>query len=123
MSQTAAYFLNLCTLLYIAYIVAHTVFRIKVFHKFSLHKSNSSSASLCFTSINLARVSFPLCYNYEQITSMPESSFLQFFGVINIDEKYGFIFPIIMIVFALFNIFDVYDKIVGYLGYESYAFD
>ena len=54
---------------------------------------------------------------------MPKSVFLDFFGVINIDDKYGFIFPIIMLVFALFNLFDIYDKVVGYLGYESFAFD
>lgn len=118
-----AYFINLTLIIYVSYIITHTVFRIKVFHKFALHKNNSSSASLCFTCINLSRIAFPLCYNYSQITNMPKSAFLKFFGVISISEEFSFIFPIIMIVFALLNVFNVYSTILGYLGYESYAFD
>lgn len=66
---------NLLTI-YIAYIVTHTIFRIKIYKVFSLHKGHSMASSLIFTSINLARVSYPLCFNYLQITGMPKSSFL-----------------------------------------------
>jgi hypothetical protein len=68
-------------------------------------------------------VCYPLCFNYLQIISTPDSSFLNFFGEVTIPQEYGIIFPILMIVFALFNAFDIYDRVVGYLGLTSYAFD
>ena len=66
----AAYIMNVLLISYIAYIVGNTVFRVKVYKMFSLHKRHSSSSSLAFTAINLARVSFPLCYNYLQVTQI-----------------------------------------------------
>lgn len=119
----AAYILNCLLVFYIAYIVTHTVFRLKVYKMFSLHKRHSSSSSLAFTAINLARISFPLCYNYLQITDIKEAQFLVFFGDITFNTKYAFVFPVIMILFALFNILDVYDSIMGFFGVGMYAFD
>ena len=115
--------MNCVLMSYIVYIVTHTVFRVKLYKVFSLHKKHSTAASLLFTSINLSRVCYPLCYNYLQITDMPGSSFLNFFGDVSIPNKYAIIFPILMIIFALFNLFDIYDKIIGWLGLGSYAFD
>lgn len=119
----ASYVINCLLTFYIVYIVSHTVFRIKLYRIFALHKKHSTASSLAFTSINLARVSFPLCYNYFQITEITKSTFLEFFGKMNIPSKYAFIFPILMILFAVFNVLDIYDKIMGYLGLGSYAFD
>lgn len=122
-SSPAAYLMNCCLTLYIVYVATHTVFRIKLYRIFSLHKKNSSSSSLCFTCINLARISFPLCYNYLQITNMPKTEFLNFFGDINYGSKVAFLFPVLMIFFGVCNLLDIYDKIMGYLGLGSYAFD
>jgi hypothetical protein len=90
---------------------------------FSLHKKHSSSSSLTFTAINMARICYPLCFNYLQITHIQNVAFISFFGTMNIHEKIAFIFPIIMIVFGIFNLVDVYDTIMGYLGFGSLAFD
>lgn len=90
---------------------------------FSLHKKHSSSASLSFTAINLARISFPLCYNYTQITEIEHTEFLNFFGDINFNTKYAFVFPIVMIVLGVFNILDIYDTVLGYFGIGMYALD
>ena len=114
---------NVVLMSYIAYIVTHSIFRIKVYKIFMLYKGHSTASSLLFTAINLSRVCYPLCYNYEQITDMAESTFLNFFGNVTIPHQYSIIFPILMIIFGLFNIFDIYDKIAGYLGMASYAFD
>ena len=108
---------------YIAYIVVHSVFRIKVYKVFALYKGHSTASSLLFTAINLSRICYPLCYNYEQITDLPQSGFLDFFGNVTIPVQYSIIFPILMLVFAFFNIFDIYDRVAGYLGLASYAFD
>jgi hypothetical protein len=116
-------FLNTCLTTYIAYIVTHTIFRVKVYKVFALHRGHSSASSLLFTAINLARVSYPLCYNYLQITGSPQSAFLSFFGEVNLSPELMVVFPILMLVFAFFNLFDLYDKIMGYLGLGSYAFD
>ena len=125
MGSSGAFGLFLNTLLtaYIAYIVTHTIFRIKVYKVFALHRGHSSASSLLFTAINLARVSYPLCYNYLQITGLPRSAFLSFFGEVNLSPEVMVVFPILMLVFAVFNLFDLYDKIMGYLGLGSYAFD
>ena len=108
---------------YIAYLVTHSIFKIKVYKIFALYKGHSTASSLLFTSINLSRVCYPLCYNYEQITDFSPSGFLNFFGSVTIPQQYTIIFPILMIVFGLFNAFDIYDKVAGYLGMASYAFD
>lgn len=122
-SPATSLFVNTVMIGYVAYIVANTIFRIKVYKTFSLHKGHSTAASLIFTAINLSRVAYPLCYNYLQLTNMPSSSFLSFFGEVSLNQQYTIIFPIVMIVFGLFNLFDIYDKIMGYLGFGSYAFD
>lgn len=122
-ASPAAYVMNCFLTLYIAYIATHTVFRIKLYHVFSLHKKHSSSSSLIFTAINLARICYPLCYNYLQITHIENAGFLTFFGDINFNSKFVFVFPLLMILFGLFNLFDIYDTIMGYLGFGSIAFD
>ena len=119
----ASYIMNCLLTFYIVYIVSQTVFRIKLYKVFALHKKHSTASSLAFASINLARIAYPLCYNYLQITLMPQSSFLDFFGEVNLNSKYSFIFPLLMIIFGVFNLLDIYDKIMGYLGLSSYAFD
>lgn len=65
---------------YIAYVVTHTIFRVKIYKVYALHRGHSSASSLLFTAINLSRISYPLCYNYLQITNLPQSAFLSFFG-------------------------------------------
>lgn len=75
-----AYGFNVFLTGYMAYVVANSVFRIKVYKIFSLHKGHSTASSLLFTAINLSRVCYPLCFNYLQITNEPESAFLRFFG-------------------------------------------
>ena len=114
---------NILLMGYIAYIVTQSVFRIKVYKVFALYKGHSTASSLLFTAINLSRICYPLCYNYEQITDLPPSGFLNFFGNVTIPLQYSIIFPILMLIFALFNIFDIYDRVAGYLGLASYAFD
>ena len=75
-----AYFFNVALTIYVAYIVGNAIFRVKVYKIFALHKGHSSASSLLFTAINLSRVCYPLCFNYLQIISTPDSSFLNFFG-------------------------------------------
>lgn len=77
---------NVALTAYVAYMVASSIFRIKVYKVFVLFRGHSSASSLLFTSINLSRVCYPLCFNYLQITSMPRSAFIQFFGQMNISE-------------------------------------
>jgi hypothetical protein len=115
--------LNTLFAAYIAYVVVHTIFRVKVYKVYALHRGHSSASSLLFTAINLSRISYPLCYNYLQITNLPKASFLSFFGEINLGGKIAIVFPILMLIFGVCNLFDVYDKVMGYLGLGSYAFD
>lgn len=122
-ASPASYIMNFILTFYIAYIVTHTVFRIKLYKVYSLHKRHSSSSSLTFTAINLARICYPLCFNYLQITHIKNAAFINFFGQMSINYKFAFVFPIIMILFGIFNLVDVYDTIMGYLGLGSYAFD
>jgi hypothetical protein len=75
-----AYYFNVLLTAYVAYVVGNSIFRIKVYKIFALHKGHSSASSLLFTAINLSRVCYPLCFNYLQIIDSPNSSFLDFFG-------------------------------------------
>ena len=93
-----------------------------IFGLFNLHKRHSTAASMLFMAINLARISYPLCYNYLQITGMPEIAFLEFFGEIQIGEKNAYIFPILLIVFGVFNLLSIYDRVMGCLGLGRFAF-
>lgn len=122
-SAPVVYIMNSMLLLYIVYIITHSIFEMKVFGMYSLHPNHSTAASLLFTSVNLSRVSYPLCYNYLQITGMPKSAFLDFFGEISIGDRNTYLFPILLIVFALFNLFDIYDRIMTCFGLGNYAFN
>ena len=73
--------------------------------------------------MNMSRISYPLCYNYLQLTSIENTQFQQFLGDITIPSSIIYLFPILIIVFAVFNLFDIYDTVMGYLGLGSYAFD
>ncbi len=66
-----AYGFNVFLTVYITYVVVNSVFRIKVYKIFALHKGHSTASSLLFSAINLSRVCYPLCFNYLQITNMP----------------------------------------------------
>ncbi len=79
-SGIASYVLNVLLTAYVAHSVANSIFRIKVYKVFALHRGHSSASSLLFTAINLSRVCYPLCFNYLQIINTPPSSFLNFFG-------------------------------------------
>lgn len=83
-SGIAGLIVNTLLTVYVAYVMTHTIFRIKVYKIFSLHRGHSSASSLLFTAINLARVSYPLCFNYLQMTGLPRSAFLQFFGEVTL---------------------------------------
>lgn len=75
-----AYFFNLFLCIYIAQLVVSSVFRVKIYKIFALHRGHSTASSLLFSAINLSRICYPLCFNYSQITNLPDSSFLSFFG-------------------------------------------
>lgn len=122
-ASPASYVLNFFFISYIVFIVTHTVFRIKIYHVFSLHKKHSSSSSLIFSSINLARVCYPLCYNYLSMTHINHAGFLTFFGDMDLSTSVMWIFPMLMIVFGVFNLINIYDTIMGYLGLGTFDFD
>lgn len=116
------YCLNTALLLYVVYVVSHAVFEMKVFGLYSLHPRHSTAASLLFASVNLSRVSYPICYNYLQLTGLPRTAFLSFFGEVNLGEADAFIFPVLLLAFALFNVFDLYDRVMTCFGLGNYAF-
>ncbi len=122
-ASPAGFFCNIALCSFMVYVVASTVFRVKVYKVFALHRGASSASSLLFTCINLARVCYPLCYNYLLLIGKPPCEFLNFFGTVILSSKHTVIFPIIMVVFAMGNIFNVYGKVLGYLGLSAYAFD
>lgn len=68
--MSLAYFVNCVMMVYVVYVVTHTIFRVKIYRVFELHKGHSTAASLLFTSMNMSRISYPLCYNYLQLTSI-----------------------------------------------------
>ena len=68
--MSLAYLVNCILMIYVVYVVTHTIFRVKIYRVFELHKGHSTAASLLFTSINMSRISYPLCYNYLQLTSI-----------------------------------------------------
>jgi hypothetical protein len=122
-ASPASFALNCFLMAYIVYMATHTVFRIKLNRVYALHKKHSGASSLTFTATNLARVCYPLCFNYLQLTHIGSAAFISFFGTVTTDFQFAFVFPIIMIVFAFFNLIDVYGTIVGYLGLTSFALD
>lgn len=120
--SAVSYTLNTLFLLYMTYIITHSVFEMNVFGVFSLHKRHSTAGSMLFMSVNLARISYPLCYNYLQITGMPPIAFLDFFGDIHIGDEHVYIFPILLISFGVFNLLNIYDRLMGCLGLGRFAF-
>jgi hypothetical protein len=95
----------------------------KIFGLYSLHPHHSTSASLLFTSVNISRVSYPICYNYLQMTGLPKTAFLSFFGEISMGDRNVYVFPILLLAFALFNVVDLYDRIMTCFGLGNYGFN
>lgn len=123
LSGVSGLILNTFLVGYVAYVTTHTVFRVRLYKSYALHRGHSSGSSLLFTAINLARVSYPLCYNYLQMAALPPSAFLDFFGEVTLHHGITVIFPFLMLVFAALNIFDVFEKAMGCIGLSSFAFD
>lgn len=73
-----------------------------------------------FFSINFARVTAPISYNYLKILNVKSSAFEKIIGAMDdvpiLGSANTYFFPMILIMLILFNAFDVYTKILSSLG-------
>lgn len=102
-------------------------FNMKLSGFFGLYKDHQTDApSLLFSSINFARVSAPLCFNFLNMIKVHNTAFNKVMGEINIVPIFGSgftsVFPITLIILCLFNIYDVYGKFLSYLGLKQFQF-
>ncbi|EGR30759.1 lmbr1-like conserved region family protein, putative [Ichthyophthirius multifiliis] len=119
--------LVLIPLIYISICVYYGLFKVKIFGLFGLYKYHQTDApSLMFYSINFARVSAPISYNYLKILGLKNSCFEKIIGTMDevpiLGQANAYFFPMILIILILFNLFDVYKKILQALGLEQFDF-
>ncbi|CAD8058048.1 unnamed protein product [Paramecium sonneborni] len=119
----------LILLTYMMFCVYYGLFQLKISGLISFNKKHNTDApSLMFGSVNFGRVSFPLCYNFLQMTASLDKSnqFFNFFK--RLDEFSGFdsifriILPIMLIIMSLFNFFNIGDKVMRAIGLGQFAF-
>ncbi|KAL4503388.1 hypothetical protein ABPG72_000994 [Tetrahymena utriculariae] len=120
-------FLLLIPLLYITFCVYSSMFQVKLANLFGLYKYHQTDApSLMFFSINFARVSAPISYNYLKILGVKDSAFERIIGAMDdvpiLGSANTYFFPMILIMLILFNAFDVYSKILSSLGLKQFEF-
>jgi hypothetical protein len=75
---------------------------------------------------NFGRVSFPLCYNFIQLTQTNiETAFSDVIGDMNVVPIFGpsftVLLPLMLILMCFFNLFNLGGKLMGAVGLSSYA--
>ncbi|CAD8078221.1 unnamed protein product [Paramecium primaurelia] len=118
----------LLPLLYMMFCTYYGLFAMKISGLISFNKHHHTDApSLMFGSINFARVSFPLCFNFIQITDILEDQATSFSETVgNLAESlfvqsYKTILPLMLLIMCFFNLFNIGDKLMRTIGLGQYA--
>ncbi|CAD8176346.1 unnamed protein product [Paramecium pentaurelia] len=118
----------LLPLLYMMFCTYYGLFAMKISGLISFNKHHHTDApSLMFGSINFARVSFPLCFNFIQITDILEDQTTSFSETVgNLAESlfvqsYKTILPLMLLIMCFFNLFNIGDKLMRTIGLGQYA--
>lgn len=80
-----------------------------------------------FGSLNFARASAPICYNFLQILNVDKTAYESVMGPMDIVPFLGeanvYIYPLILVILSLVNLFDVYRPCLSELDMEDYNFN
>ncbi|CAD8049363.1 unnamed protein product [Paramecium primaurelia] len=119
----------LVLLTYMMFCVYYGLFSMKISGLISFNnKHNTDAPSLMFGSVNFGRVSFPLCYNFLQMTAQLDKSnqFFNFFKRLDefsvFDSTFTIILPLMLIIMSLCNFFNIGDRVMQAIGLGQFAF-
>lgn len=116
----------LIPLLYMSICVSSSIFKLTMFGPFALRGYRQShGAALVFNAQILARLQFPLGYNYLLMLKYVDSSqcaFSAFIGQMAVVPLFGTTFsvyaPLLIIALCVFTLFNIYPKIMNLLSME-----
>jgi len=121
---TRSQILCLIPLAYICTCVYSALFSMKVAGRYGLYKHHhTDAASLIFSTMNFARVSSPMVFNFLQMMKVQDTAFNHVMGNVNLAYNFTKYFPLLLIVLVFCNIFEIYGKTLAKLGLSRYRFN
>jgi len=116
----------LIPLLYMTICVSSSIFKLTMFGPFALRGYRQShGVALVFNAQILARLQFPLGYNYLLMLKYVDSSqcaFSAFIGQMAVVPLFGTSFsvyaPLLIIALCVFTVFNIYPKMMNFLGVQ-----
>lgn len=115
----------------LSYIILCTyfgLFNLKLSGWYGLYPNNhTDSSSLVWSSLILARLSAPLCYNFLLFLKIKKTVYSEVMGLIDllpfVGTQFTSFFPLLLIVFCFLNAFKIYGKVMSTLGMSQLSFE
>ena len=128
------HFLTLLQIIFLFYLCFYTIFKMKVSFLCQMYgNKQTDSNSVLFVCNMMARIGFPICINFSQITGLSDLIINQNYGTgtMKSDSKglkeaeqiyKGLIqfFPLILILLSLLNAFNIFSKIGDCMGFSTF---
>ena len=106
----------------------HGFFSVKLASWYELHKGHSDPVSMIWSGTMLARLIYPMSYNFITIMRAPNTNYAEVLTILDDFTILGdwmnrYFFPMVLIIFFLLNLFNLYSRIFKALGLTQFSFD
>ena len=115
-------------LLYSCLWTYYGLFRFNIFGVYRMQYNSSDAISLIYSATMLARLIYPLSYNFLYILNLRDTNFEEIMQILNsftllsgVIEKY--VFPVMIVVVWLWTLFRVVAWVLSLVGLSRYEFD
>ncbi|ORX88503.1 LMBR1-domain-containing protein [Basidiobolus meristosporus CBS 931.73] len=127
-TQGVLEWISFFTIAYMCICAYTSLFKLKIFNLYALvPNQNTNEGSLLFFGGYLCRLTYPLCYNYLNITHRRDTVFSKFMGIINLTPLLGEQFnnwvPLLILLPVLITLFNIHGRVLGAFSVGSYFED
>lgn len=104
------------------------LFSVKLASWYELYKGHSDPVSMIWSATILARLIYPMSYNFITIMKVRNTNYSQVLTIFEDFRVLGdgmnrYFFPIVLIVFFLMNLFNLWSRLFNACGLSQYSFD
>ena len=128
------HFITLLQIIFLFYLCFYTIFKMKVSFLCQMYGNRQTdSNSVLFVCNMMARIGFPICINFCQITGLTDLIINQNYGTGTMKSNSEGLeqaehlykeliqfFPLILILLSLLNLFNIFSKIGSCMGFSSF---
>ena len=103
-------------------------FSVKLASWYELYKGHSDPVSMIWSGTILARLIYPMSYNFITIMKAPNTSYSQVLTILDDftilgDGMNRYFFPVVLVLFFLLNLFNLWSRMFNALGLSQFSFD